>query len=129
MNIHQKEIFFFTHAITILCLFTYSVCDETVKSVKNIKKIIWILKNQWLHLKWTTEELPDSVLDNYYFFTNVLIIFLNYYYTESMFLTSLTGVIFYFLITYGVCKKRKYCNRMSEKKILSFWQMFMICMS
>ena len=24
--------------------------------------------------------------------------------------------IFYFLITYGVCKKRKYCNRMSEKK-------------
>ena len=22
----------------------------------------------------------------------------------------------YFLITYGVCKKRKYCNRMSEKK-------------
>ena len=23
---------------------------------------------------------------------------------------------FYFLITYGVCKKRKYCNRMSEKK-------------
>ena len=27
---------------------------------------------------------------------------------------------FYFLITYGVCKKRKYCNRMSEqKKILS----------
>ena len=37
---------------------------------------------------------------------------------------------FYFLITYGVCKKRKYCNRMSEKKkILSFWQMFMIFMS
>ena len=29
---------------------------------------------------------------------------------------------FYFLITYGVCEKRKYCNRMSEKKkILSFW--------
>ena len=25
---------------------------------------------------------------------------------------------FYFLITYGVCKKRKYCNRMSEKKSL-----------
>ena len=23
---------------------------------------------------------------------------------------------FYFLITHGVCKKRKYCNRMSEKK-------------
>ena len=23
---------------------------------------------------------------------------------------------FYFLITYGVCKKRKYCDRMSEKK-------------
>ena len=29
---------------------------------------------------------------------------------------------FYFLITYGVCKKRKYCNRMSEqKKILFFF--------
>ena len=27
---------------------------------------------------------------------------------------------FYFLITYGVCKKRKYCNRISEKKILFF---------
>ena len=36
---------------------------------------------------------------------------------------------FDFLITYGVCKKRKYCNRTSEKKILSFWRMFMICMS
>ena len=24
--------------------------------------------------------------------------------------------VFYFLITYRVCKKRKYCNRMSEKK-------------
>ena len=31
MNIHQKENFFFTHAITILSLFTYSVCDEKVK--------------------------------------------------------------------------------------------------
>ena len=27
---------------------------------------------------------------------------------------------FCFLITYGVCKKRKYCNRMSEKKVLAF---------
>ena len=26
---------------------------------------------------------------------------------------------FYFLITYGVFKKRKYCNRMSEKKKFS----------
>ena len=25
---------------------------------------------------------------------------------------------FYFLFTYGVCKKRKYCNRMNEKKTL-----------
>ena len=33
------------------------------------------------------------------------------------------------LMTYGVCKKRKYCNRMSEKKNLSFWWMFMFCMS
>ena len=32
MNICQKErIFFFTHAIKILYLFTYSVCDEKVK--------------------------------------------------------------------------------------------------
>ena len=32
MNIRQTErIFFFTHAITILPLFTYSVCDEKVK--------------------------------------------------------------------------------------------------
>ena len=38
-------------------------------------------------------------------------------------------IFFYFLITYGVCKKKKYCNRMSEKKIRSFRQMFMIYMS
>ena len=45
-------------------------------------------------------------------------------------MTVLYDTIFYFLITYGVCKKRKYCNRMSEKKKnLSFWQMFMIFMS
>ena len=31
MTIRQKERFFFTHAITILSLFTYSVCDEKVK--------------------------------------------------------------------------------------------------
>ena len=50
---------------------------------------------------------------------------------ESCFLLSLFQNFhdFYFLITYEVCKKRKYYNRMSEKKILSFWQMFMICMS
>ena len=28
-------------------------------------------------------------------------------------------ITFYFLIIYGVCKKRKYCNRMSEKKKIS----------
>ena len=34
MSICQKEtIFFSTHAITILSLFTYSVCDEKVKIV------------------------------------------------------------------------------------------------
>ena len=27
---------------------------------------------------------------------------------------------YYFLITYRACKKRKYCNRMSKKKIFSF---------
>ena len=27
---------------------------------------------------------------------------------------------FYFLITYGICKKRKYCNRMSKKKFSAF---------
>ena len=37
MNIRQKEriFFFFTHAITILSLFTYSVCDEKVKKIGN----------------------------------------------------------------------------------------------
>ena len=34
MNIRQKEriFFYFTHAITILSLFTYSVCDEKLKT-------------------------------------------------------------------------------------------------
>ena len=35
---------------------------------------------------------------------------------------------FDFLITYGVCKKRKYCNRMIAKKKFSFWWMFMFGM-
>ena len=50
----------------------------------------------------------------------------------SLYVQQLCEVLdFNFLrfFTYGVCKKRKYCNRMSEKKILSFWQMFMIFMS
>ena len=31
-------------------------------------------------------------------------------------LKGFASLVFYFLITYGVCKKRQYCNRMSEKK-------------
>ena len=31
-------------------------------------------------------------------------------------MTFIYSINFYLLITYGVCKKRKYCNRMSEKK-------------
>ena len=36
MNIRQKDriFFFFTHTITILSFFTYSVCDEKVKSTQ-----------------------------------------------------------------------------------------------
>ena len=34
---------------------------------------------------------------------------------KKIFLAVFT-VGFYFLVTYGVCKKRKYCNRVSEKK-------------
>ena len=68
MNIRQKEIVFnLTHAITILSLFKYSVCDEKVKTAP--KDIILARVNAS-----------------------------------------------YFLVTYGVCKKRKYCNRMSEIK-------------
>ena len=37
MNIRQKEnFFFFTYAITILSLFTYSVCDERVKGIGSL---------------------------------------------------------------------------------------------
>ena len=38
---------------------------------------------------------------------------------------------FYFLITYDVCKKRKYCNRMSEKKKFSPFDEFscFVCLS
>ena len=35
---------------------------------------------------------------------------------ETLFDDIFQVFTFYFLITYGVCKKRKYCNRMSEKK-------------
>ena len=34
MNIFQKERIFFTLTITILSLFTYSVCDEKVKILR-----------------------------------------------------------------------------------------------
>ena len=33
MNIHQTERIFFDHAITILYLFTNSVCDEKAKKI------------------------------------------------------------------------------------------------
>ena len=33
-------------------------------------------------------------------------------------------ISFYFLITYGVCKKRKYCNRMSKKEKFSLFDEF-----
>ena len=36
----------------------------------------------------------------------------------KMLISTISLIHFYFLITYGVCKKRKYCNRMSEKKTL-----------
>ena len=41
MNICQKErFFFFTHAITILSLFTYFVCDEKVKTKMKMLDVI-----------------------------------------------------------------------------------------
>ena len=41
MNIHQKErIFLFPHAITILSLFTYSVCDEKVKILTTVSNSV-----------------------------------------------------------------------------------------
>ena len=47
MNIRQKErIFFFTYAITILSLFTYSVCDKKVKRSENYSIIFTAL---WMH--------------------------------------------------------------------------------
>ena len=46
--VKRREFFFFTHAITILSLFTYSVCDEKVK-IKKYKNgvctcLTWIWK-------------------------------------------------------------------------------------
>ena len=56
MNIHQKKrIFFFTQAITILSLFTYSVCDEKVKrsGKDRLSQSRLLLRKTWL----TTEQL------------------------------------------------------------------------
>ena len=51
-------------------------------------------------------------------------------YNTIHFLCTTDIINFYLLITYGVYKKRKYCNRMmKKKKILSFRRMFMFCMS
>ena len=36
--------------------------------------------------------------------------------TSASEIAVIFGYTFYFPITYGVCKKRKYSNRMSEKK-------------
>ena len=51
MNIRQKENFFFTHAITILSLFTYSVYDERVKIVTV-----------------TVHRLENTIINNFRFF-------------------------------------------------------------
>ena len=42
--VNRREFFFFTHAITILSLFTYSVCDEKVKMIK----ICTFVSDSWL---------------------------------------------------------------------------------
>ena len=36
------------------------------------------------------------------------------------------GKDYNFLITYGVCRKRKYCNRMMEKKILLLMNVYVL---
>ena len=73
MNIRQKErICFFTHAITILSLFTYSVCDEKVKRVGHL-------------------NIHGTVI----FFGNLLITFQHYYHAKYIFLTSLIWLIFF----------------------------------
>ena len=42
MKIHQKENFFFNHAITIISLITYYVCDEKGKTIFDMP-LYWIL--------------------------------------------------------------------------------------
>ena len=46
---------------------------------------------------------------------NILILSVHVIYMKTDNMYSLS-ICFYFLITYGVCKKRKNCNRMNEKK-------------
>ena len=73
------------------------------------------------------ESKPNKTWDN------LIFVISNFFVSSFNFFSSSTHLFwssaFYFLITYGVCQKRKYCNRMSEKKILSFWRMFIFCMS
>ena len=55
-HLSKGEIFFFTHAITILSLFTCSVCDEKVKNLFSVvlNFSIWCVKHIYLVLitKW-----------------------------------------------------------------------------
>ena len=45
-HLSKGENFFFTHAITILSLFTYSVCDEKVKKRKRKTDIFYVRESQ-----------------------------------------------------------------------------------
>ena len=56
-----------------------------------------------------------------YLFSNFFLVNVSRKFNMHLFTAILIKVrtSFYFLMTYGVCKKRKYCNRMSEKRKIS----------
>ena len=57
MNIGQKErIFFFTYAITILSLLTYSVCDEKVKKNTTTEFSEWENTFSYISLLWHQQK-------------------------------------------------------------------------
>ena len=72
---------------------------------------------------WILWEVGSLVTNNtifYFLYIFFFFLFLFSFFSICFLFFSIYFFLFYFLITYGVCKKRKYCNRMSKKKISPF---------
>ena len=96
MNIRQKEriSFFFIHAITILSLFTYSVCDEKVKSAR----IFFTSSNPEFFFARIKEEFVDGPSRNILRNNVCSLSYFQIKISENLFrcITNISAIVIYF---------------------------------